>query len=429
MAERRVVVTGIGVVSPLGLTAEETWESACRGRNGVAPITQFDASTYPVRFAAEVKGFSVDSFVEQRRTRSLLCRGAQFGLAAAKMAWQDAGLPADTDLTRAGVIAGSCLAAPDLQESGSLCRALTDGVQPENMMEPPLAFLRRTPHAAASLIAAELGLRGPVVSVYVACASATQAMGMSLVALRRGEVDVVVSGGYDALVNEWFMLCFANINALSTRNDDPAHASRPFDKDRDGFVMGEGAGILILEELGHARRRGATIYAELLGAGNSLDAFRITDSPPDGAGAAEAMRRALTDAGVRPEEVDYINAHGTSTRDNDISETRAIKSTFGAYAQRVLISSTKSMTGHLISAAGGLEGALAVMALRDGVVPPTINHDEPDPECDLDYVPREARRSRLRTAMSNSFGFGGSNGSVVLRRWETEDARVPRAIL
>ncbi len=423
MAERRVVVTGMGVVSPLGLTAEDTWRAACAGQNGVTPISLFDAATYPVRFAAEVKGFSPERAIESHRTRNLCSRPAAFGVAAAKMAWQDAALTSDVDPYRSGIIVGSCLDAPDLTQCDAWYDVVVGGVQPEDMADPPLGFLRRSSHTGAALIATELGLRGPVASVYVACASGTQAIGEAAAVIRRGAAEVILSGGFDSMINEWYMLLFANMYALSTRNSDPLRASRPFDKARDGFVMGEGAGLLVLEELAHAQGRGAAIYAEVIGFGASLDAYRVTDSPPNGEGAAEAMSRALAGAGLRPEEVDYINAHGTSTRDNDLSETKAVKTVLGKHAYRVAISSTKSMTGHLISAAGGVEAAITVLALRDGIVPPTINHDEPDDECDLDYVPWQARRADLRVAMSNSFGFGGSNGSVLFRRWESESAR------
>jgi 3-oxoacyl-[acyl-carrier-protein] synthase II len=423
MAERRVVVTGLGVVSPLGLTAEETWRAACAGQNGVGPISLFDASTYPVQFAAEVKGFSPERAIESRKTRELCSRPTAFGVAAAKMAWQDAGLTAGADPDRCGIIVGSCLDGPDLAQCDAWYDVLAGGVQPEDTTDPPLAFLRRSSHAGAALVAAELGLRGPVLSVYVACASGSQAIAEAAAAVRRGAAEVLLSGGFDSMIDEWYVLLFSNMYALSTRNSEPSRASRPFDKARDGFVMGEGAGLLVLEELEHARARGVRIYAEVIGFGASLDAYRVTDSPPNGEGAAEAMSRALIGAGICRQEVDYINAHGTSTRDNDVSETKAVKTVFGEHAYRIPISSTKSMMGHLISAAGGVEAAIAVLALRDGVIPPTINHDEPDVECDLDYVPWKARRAGLRVAMSNSFGFGGSNASVVFRRWEGELAR------
>jgi 3-oxoacyl-[acyl-carrier-protein] synthase II len=422
MSDRRVVITGLGMVSPLGASAAETWQGVVSGRGGVAPIARFDASTFPTQFAAEVKDFSVDPYVSNRATRRLLSRAASFGLAAAKMAWQDAGL-AEVNRARVGVILGSCLTAPTPAESNAWCRIHDGGTPPEQAVEDPFAFLRRASHTGTALIASELGAEGPNASVYVACASGTQAIGMARQAVREGDADVMVTGGYDSMVSEWYILLFSAINALSRRNADPERASRPFDRDRDGFVMGEGAGVLVLEERLHALRRGAAIYAELLGYGSSLDAYRITDSPADGAGAARAMSRALANAGIGPEEVDYINAHGTSTPDNDRSETRAIKSVFGEASYRLAVSSTKSMTGHLISAAGGLEAGLTALALRDGIVPPTINLHEPDPECDLDYVPWQARAAPLQVALSNSFGFGGSNGSIVLRRADGPSAR------
>jgi 3-oxoacyl-[acyl-carrier-protein] synthase II len=422
-------VTGIGAVSPLGLNAEQTWQAVLAGESGVAPITAFDASTFPVRFAAEVKNYSLAEHVHTRQARRVLSRAAGFGVGAAKMAWADAGLGDDADGDRVGVILGSCLTAPTLPESNAWCRIHDEEIPPEKAQEDPFGFVRRASHAGTSQIAAEVGAHGPTMSVYVACASGTQAIGMAARAIRRGDADVVLTGGYDSMISEWYIILFSLINALSTRNDDPPRASRPFDTARDGFVMGEGSGVLVLEELSHAQARGASIYADLLGYGCSLDAYRITDSPPDGHGAALAMRRALDDAGLSPQDIDYINAHGTSTRDNDLSETRAIKAVFGDDAYRMPVSSTKSMTGHLISAAGGLEAAFAALALRDGLIPPTINLETPDPECDLDYVPGKARPRQISTAMSNSFGFGGSNGTIILRRASGPSAREPGAVL
>lgn len=416
MNGRRVVVTGLGAVSPLGLTLEETWRSALAGRSGVAPIARFDASTFPVQFAAEVDGFRVDPYVRDRNTRRVLSRAAGFGLAAARMAWEDANVQGSVSRDRVGVILGSCLTAPSLDESNAWCRTHDSGTPPENASEDPFAFLRRASHTGTTQIATEIGARGPTASIYVACASGTQAIGTALNAIRRGDADVVLTGAYDSMISEWYILLFAAINALSTRNDDPERASRPFDKDRDGFVMGEGAGVLVLEDEQHALERGADIYAEVGGYGSSLDAYHITDAPPNGEGAATAMENALRDADMAPHEIDYINAHGTSTRDNDVAETQAIKAVLMEHAYRTAISSTKSMTGHLISGAGALEACLCVLAIRDGIVPPTINLETPDPECDLDYVPHEARRLDVRVAMSNSFGFGGSNGTLVLRR-------------
>jgi 3-oxoacyl-[acyl-carrier-protein] synthase II len=411
-----VVVTGLGAVTPLGLTLDETWQAIAAGKSGVGPITRFDASTFPVRIGAEVKGFSVDPYVSNRGTRRVVSRAAGFGLGAAKMAWQDAGIDGSVDYESVGVMLGGCLTAPSLPESNGWLRINDDGVAPEKASEDPFGFLRRASHTGTSQIASEIGARGPTASIYVACASGTQAIGMALNAIRWGEAEVVLTGAYDSMVSEWYILLFAAINALSTRNDDPERASRPFDKDRDGFVMGEGAAVLVLEDMEHAVRRGARIRAEVVGYGSSLDAYHITDAPPNGEGATAAMTNALADASLGPTDIHYINAHGTSTRDNDVSETRAIKNVFGDRAYEVPISSTKSMTGHLISAAGALEACLCVRALEDGVMPPTINLEKADPECDLDYVPHEARRAGISVAMSNSFGFGGSNGTVILRR-------------
>lgn len=416
MKRRRVVVTGMGAVSPLGLTLEDTWRATIAGQSGIGPIGRFDASTFPVQFAAEVKGFSVDPYVSKRSTRRVLSRAAGFGLGAAKMAWQDAGIDGSVDHGRVGVILGSCLTAPSLPESNAWLRINDEGIPPEQAFEDPFGFIRRASHTGTAQIASEIGARGPTASIYVACASGTQAIGTALNAVRRGDADVVLTGGYDSMISEWYILLFAVINALSRRNDAPLRASRPFDKDRDGFVMGEGAAVLILEGIEHAMARGAHIYAEVLGYGSSLDAYHITDAPPNAEGAVAAITNAVRDAGIAPHEIDYINAHGTSTRDNDAAETQAIKTVLGDHAYNTPVSSTKSMTGHLISAAGALEACLCVLAMRDGLVPPTINLDAPDPECDLDYVPHEARRAEIRVAMSNSFGFGGSNGVVILRQ-------------
>jgi 3-oxoacyl-[acyl-carrier-protein] synthase II len=367
MRARRVVVTGLGAVTPLGLTLDETWQAIAAGKSGIGPITSFDASTFPVQIGAEVKGFSVDPYVSKRGTRRVISRAAGFGLGAAKMAWQDAGIDGSVDYESVGVMLGGCLTAPSLPESSAWLRVNDDGIAPEKASEDPFGFLRRASHTGTSQIASEIGARGPTASIYVACASGTQAIGMALNAVRWGEAEVVLTGAYDSMISEWYILLFAAINALSTRNDDPERASRPFDRDRDGFVMGEGAAVLVLEDMEHALRRGARIHAEVLGYGSSLDAYHITDAPPNGEGATAAMTNALADAGLGPTDIDYINAHGTSTRDNDVSETRAIKNVFGDQAYEVAISSTKSMTGHLISAAGALEACLCVRALQDGL--------------------------------------------------------------
>ncbi|UCC68086.1 MAG: beta-ketoacyl-[acyl-carrier-protein] synthase II, partial [Armatimonadota bacterium] len=348
MDRRRVVVTGLGVVSPVGLTVEETWRAIISGRSGVGPITSFDASTFPVRIAAEVKGFSPDSYVDNPAVRPLLSRPAAFGLAAAKMAFSDADLGAALDRNRLGIVLGCCMNATSLEQTDDMCRFHDQHIPPEETIADPFRFIRAASPTGTALIAAELGAGGPNLSVYVACASGTQAICIAADLIRRGEADVVLAGGYDSMITEWSILSFAVVNALSTRNHEPQRASRPFDRGRDGLVMGEGAGILVLEESSHAERRRASVYAEMLGCGASLDAYRITDTPPAGEGAALAMSRALQDAHLQPEDLDYINAHGTSTPDNDLSETRAIKAVLGDHAYKVAVSSTKSMTGHPI---------------------------------------------------------------------------------
>jgi 3-oxoacyl-[acyl-carrier-protein] synthase II len=423
--ERRVVVTGLGAISPLGLNAEETWRAAVAGRSGVGPITRFDASTFPVRFAAEVKGFAADRYIRSRASRRVLSRPAAFGLAAAEMAWADADFREPPARERVGAVLGSCMDALSVERTEEILRIHGEGIAPERAVSDPLVCLRDASPTGTAQIAAEIGAEGPNVSVYVACASGTQALGIAAGLIRRGEADIILSGGFDSMVTEWDILLFATMGAVSTRNSNPEGASRPFDKSRDGFVMGEGAGILVMEELEHARNRGATVYAELLGYGSSMDAFRITDTPPDGEGAAAAMSRAIEDAGLRPADVQYINAHGTSTPDNDRSETRAIKSVFGDHAYAIPVSSTKSMTGHLIAAAGGLEAVLTLLDVRDGMLPPTINLEDADPDCDLDYVPGRARKASVTVALSNSFGFGGSNAVIVLGRGATDEAVCP----
>jgi 3-oxoacyl-[acyl-carrier-protein] synthase II len=408
----------LGAVSPLGLTAEDTWRAALAGRSGIGPITRFDASTFPVRFAAEVKGFAAGDHVRSRAVARVLSRPAAFGLAAARMAWQDARFDPPPRRDRVGVVLGSCMDALSLVRSEELLRANENDIPPERAVADPFASLRDASATGTAEIAAEIGAEGPNVSVYVACASGTQAIGVAANLIRCGGAEVVVTGGFDSMITEWDILLFATIGAISRRNEDPPRASRPFDQSRDGFVMGEGAGILVLEELSHAERRRAPVRAELLGFGSSLDAYRITDTPENGEGAAFAMSQAISDAGLRPEDVHYVNAHGTSTPDNDLSETRAIKSVFGGHAHAMPVSSTKSMTGHLIAAAGGLEAVLTILALRDGVLPPTINLENPAPECDLDYVPNSARQADIAVAMSNSFGFGGSNAVILLGKAE-----------
>jgi 3-oxoacyl-[acyl-carrier-protein] synthase II len=412
---RRVVITGIGLVTPLGVGTAASWEALCCGRSGVGPITRFDAGGFDTRIAAEVKGFRAADFLP----RKLAARAepfVAFACAAARMALEDAGIaivPAGAE--RIGVVLGCGLGGLSLLEAN--CRLISErGPQRVSPFFIPMMIS----NMAAGLIAMEIGARGPNLTLSTACAAGTHAVGEAAAMIRYGQADTVVAGGTEALVAPTCIAGFCAMRALSTRNAAPAQASRPFDRDRDGFVVGEGAGILILECLDQALDRGARIYAEVAGYGSSCDAYHLTQPPPDAGGAVGCMRTALADAELLPENIDYINAHGTGTPLNDVVETRAIKSVFGAEAYRIPVSSTKSMTGHLIGAAGGVEAAFCALAIRHATIPPTINLDHPDPACDLDYVPHKARRAPIETAMSNSFGFGGTNAALVLKAWRPD---------
>lgn len=410
---RRVVVTGLGCVTPIGLDVVSTWESLIAGRSGAAPITLFDASDLEVRIACEVKGFDPTLYFEPKEMRRL-DRSTQFALVAARQAIQDAHLEIGHDhAERIGVIVGTGIGGiavtldqhQILQTKGS--RRLS-----------PFGVPMMMPNAAAGQISINYGLKGPCFCIVAACATGNNVIGEATETIRRGSADVILAGGTESPL---LALCFgslANMGALSKRNDDPAHASRPFDARRDGFVAGEGAALLVLEDLERAKARGANIYAEIVGYGATADAFHITAPAEGGEGAVRAMRAALQQAGVRPEEVDYINAHGTSTLLNDRSETRAIKTLFGEHAYRLAISATKSMVGHTMGAAGVIEALATVLTLKQGIIHPTINYEFPDPECDLDYVPNVARRAHVRYALSNSFGFGGHNACVLFKRYE-----------
>ncbi|WP_448594359.1 beta-ketoacyl-ACP synthase II [Thermoflexus hugenholtzii] len=409
----RVVVTGMGAITPLGNDVETFWRNVVAGRSGVGPITLFDASAMKTRIAAEVKGFDPEVWFGRKEARRM-DRYAQFALAATQQALQDARLdPARVDRERVGVILGTGIGG---------IGALVQGVETLMTRGPdrisPFMVPMMLADTAPGLIAIAYGFRGPNMAVVTACASGTNAIGEAMHLIRRGDADVVIAGGAEAAILPVAVAAFNVMGAISTRNEEPERASRPFDRTRDGFVMGEGAGILILERLEHARARGARIYAEVVGYGTSADAYHITAPLENGEGAALAMRRALADAGLSPRDIDYINAHGTSTPLNDKSETQAIKAVFGEAAYDVPISSTKSMIGHLLGAAGAVEAIVCIRAITDGVIPPTINYEHPDPECDLDYVPNVARRKPVRTAMSNSFGFGGHNACVIFRRYE-----------
>jgi 3-oxoacyl-[acyl-carrier-protein] synthase II len=409
----RVVITGMGAITPLGNDVETFWRNVVAGRSGVGPITLFDASAMKTRIAAEVKGFDPEAWFGRKEARRM-DRYAQFALAATQQALQDARLdPAHVDRERVGVILGTGIGG---------IGALVQGVETLMTRGPdrisPFMVPMMLADTAPGLIAIAYGFRGPNMAVVTACASGTNAIGEAMHLIRRGDADVVIAGGAEAAILPVAVAAFNVMGTISTRNEEPERASRPFDRTRDGFVMGEGAGILILERLEHARARGARIYAEVVGYGTSADAYHITAPLENGEGAALAMRRALADASLSPREIDYINAHGTGTPLNDKSETQAIKAVFGEAAYDVPISSTKSMIGHLLGAAGAVEAIVCIRAVADGVIPPTINYENPDPECDLDYVPNVARHQPVRTAISNSFGFGGHNACLIFRRYE-----------
>ncbi|WP_239993202.1 beta-ketoacyl-ACP synthase II [Candidatus Methylomirabilis limnetica] len=412
-AMRRVVATGLGVVAPNGIGVEAFWESLVNGVSGIDHITRFDASRHDTKIAAEVKGFDPLLYMEKKEVKKM-DRFIHYALAGAIMAVDDAQLTVkDNERSRIGVLIGTGMGGiPGLEETHkTLLEKGPDRISP--FFIPSIIT-----NLAAGHIAIRFGLRGPNSCVSTACASGNHAIGESFELIRRGMADVMFAGGTEAVISPLTIGGFGAMKALSTRNDAPQRASRPFDKGRDGFVMGEGAGTLILEELDHALQRGARIYAELKGYGMSADAYHMTAPEPEGSGAMASMLLALEAAGLHPEEVDYINAHGTSTQAGDASETKAIKKVFGDHAYRLAVSSIKSMTGHLLGAAGGVESVATVLTLHHGVIPPTINYDEPDPECDLDYVANKARQTKVRVAINNSFGFGGTNATLVFKRYE-----------
>jgi 3-oxoacyl-[acyl-carrier-protein] synthase II len=408
---RRVVVTGMGAVTPIGNDVGTYWEGLSSGRNGVAPITLFDASRHACRFAAEVKGFNPAGWLEPKEAKRW-DRFCQFGVVAAKQAVSDAGLTIDDgNRHRIGVSIGSGVGGLLMMETQA--HVLADR-GPDRVS--PFCVPMMIPNMATGLAAIALGARGPSSAVATACAAGSNAIGDAFRTIQLGLADAMVCGGAESAITPLGVAGFASAKALSFRNDDPATASRPFDKDRNGFVIGEGAGVLVLESLDHARARGATVLAEVVGYGTTCDAHHITAPSPGGSGGAEAMRLALEDARLDPETVDYVNAHGTSTQANDSNETAAIKSALGAHAQRIPVSSTKSMTGHLLGGSGGIEAVAAVLAIGHNLVPPTINYSTPDPACDLDVVPNQAREHPVNVVLSNSFGFGGHNVCLAFRR-------------
>ena len=411
MSRRRVVVTGLGIVSPVGNTVQEAWNNVVAGKSGISRVTRFDPARLSSRIAGEVKGFDISAYLSPKEARRM-DTFIHYGMAAGVQAWRDSGLAVTPEnAERIGVNFGSGIGGLPLIE------AMHDELKKNGPRRISPFFI---PGTIINMIAGNLsillGAKGPNMAIVTACTTSTHCIGEAGKSIRLGEADVMVAGGAEATVTELAMGGFASARALSTRNDDPAGASRPWDKERDGFVLGEGAGAMVLEEYGHATARGARIYGELVGYGVSADAYHMTAPAEDGDGAFRCMRNALRDAGIGPDAVDYINAHGTSTQLGDIAETIAVKRLLGDHARRVAVSSTKSMTGHLLGAAGGVEAVFTVLALRDQVLPPTINLHSPDPQCDLDYVPNAARSTLVRTAMSNSFGFGGTNGSLIFAR-------------
>jgi 3-oxoacyl-[acyl-carrier-protein] synthase II len=409
---KRVVITGLGAITPIGNTLAEYWEGLMSGRNGIAPITLFDPAKHDCRIAGEVKGFDPHIYLDRKEAKRM-DRFAQFGVCASKQAIADAGFVInDLNAEQVGVVIGTGIGGLKVLEDQQEIY-LTRGPDRCSAFMIPMMIA----NMAAGLTAIHTGAKGPNTCTVTACAAGSNAIGDAFRLVQRGYAQAMICGGTEAAVTPLSLAGFAACKALSTRNDDPAHACRPFDTGRDGFVMGEGAGILLLEELEHALSRGAKIYAEIVGYGMTCDAYHMTSPVPGGEGAARAIQLALKDAGVTPEQVSYINAHGTSTPANDSTETAAIKTALGDHAYRVAISSTKSMTGHLLGGSGGIEGVAAALAVANDQVPPTINLENPDPACDLDYVPNQSRKQPVEVALSNSFGFGGHNVTLVFKKY------------
>jgi 3-oxoacyl-[acyl-carrier-protein] synthase II len=409
---RRVVVTGLGLITPLGTGIEKTWEAICKGASGIDRIRSFDACHYPVQMAGEVKDFNPEDFIERKEIKKMDVF-IQYALGAGTMAVENAGLKiTEENADRIGVIVGAGIGGINTIE-----RYHSILLESGQRRISPFFIPMLITNLAAGQISMRFGARGPNSCVTTACAAGTHAIGDSFKIIQRGDADAMIAGGSESAITPLTIAGFANMRALSTRHDAPQEASRPFDKARDGFVIAEGAGIVVLEELESALKRGAKIYAEIAGYGLTGDAYHMTAPDPEGRGVVNCMRMALRDAGCAPAAVDYINAHGTSTPYNDKHESVAIRRVFGEHADRLAVSSTKSMTGHLLGAAGGVEAAFCALALCEGIIPPTINYENPDPECDLDYVPNEARHADLKTVLSNSFGFGGTNASIVLTKY------------
>jgi 3-oxoacyl-[acyl-carrier-protein] synthase II len=410
---RRVVVTGVGLVSPLGIGTQANWDALLAGQSGIGPITRFDASQYSARIAGEVKGFDPLRFVDRKDVKKMDVF-IQFALAASQFAVDDARLTVTPEIAdHVGVYISSGIGGFQTIEREHQ-ELMAGGPRRISPFFIPASII----NLAAGQVSIRFNARGPNLATCTACTASAHAIGEAFEIIRRGDANVMIAGGSEAAITPMGVGGFAAMRALSTRNDDPQHASRPFDKDRDGFVMGEGSGICILETLEFAKSRGASIYAELVGYGLTSDAFHLTGQPEEAHGAIRSMTMALNKAGIQPEQVDYINAHGTSTPINDPTETRAVKSLFGDHAYRLAMSSTKSMTGHLLGAAGGLEAGITALAVKHQIAPPTTNLETPDPACDLDYVPHTPRPMKIRYALSNSFGFGGTNGTLLMKRFE-----------
>ena len=411
MSERRVVITGIGVVSPVGNNLASFWDSLKAGRSGIGRIDAFDTEKFDCKIAGEVRGYDATPYYKTPKDVRRTDRYTQLAVGAAKMSLDDSGLDLGSiDLDRTGVMIGSGVGGLATMET-QVGQMMTKGPDRTSPFMIPMMIS----NMASGFISMEHGLRGPNMAIVTACATANHCMGEAWRIIKFGDADIILAGGSEACIVPVGIAGFAAMRALSLRNDEPERASRPFDKDRNGFVMGEGAGVIILEEYEHAKKRGAKIYCELAGYGLTADAYHMSAPMPEGEGAARCMHMAMKHAKVNPEDVDYINAHGTSTPIGDACETKAVKRAFGASAHKVAVSSTKSMTGHLLGAAGAVEMAACVMAMRDSLLPPTINLENPDPECDLDYVPNAAREKKVKVAISNSFGFGGHNSSVVIK--------------
>jgi 3-oxoacyl-[acyl-carrier-protein] synthase II len=410
--ERRVVVTGLGIISPLGIGIKENWQALCEGRSGIGPITRFDTTEYETKIAGEVKNFDPTSFLDRKEARKM-DPFIHYALASGIMAMEDSHLKIDqSNAERVGVLVGAGLGGlTTIEKYHSIL--LKEGPKKISPFFIPMLIVNLAP----GQISIFFGAKGPNSSVVTACATGNHSIGEAYKIIQRGDADAMIAGGAESTITPLAIGGFNAMKALSTRNEEPQKASRPFEKDRDGFVIAEGAGILILEELSHAVKRNATIHAEIIGYGCNADAYHIAAPSPNGEGAARCMEIALRAAGIPYSEVDYINAHGTSTPLNDLSETMAMKTVFKEQVKKLMVSSTKSMTGHLLGASGGVEAVFTILTIKEGIVPPTINYEVPDPECDLDYVPNVARKAKVRVAMSNSFGFGGTNAALVFKEF------------